>query len=121
MSAVHRLGEISRTYEALASDYLPLAVDAAEAESAHKRARARHMLTMRADDPKISAAWAAESADADDEVAGLLTARLTTAAVADATRQKLHQLRESVAVGRSVFAAERDSDRVHAGGTGGAA
>ncbi len=120
MSAVRRLGEVSREYEALATDYAALAREAANAEAEHKRAKARHMVTARAEDPKLSAAWAETTADADEAVAALLSDRLLSAAVADAARAKLNQLREAVAVGRSVLVAERTADSIHASGTGGA-
>jgi hypothetical protein len=118
---MRRLGQLSREYEARATAYAELATSAANAEASHKHARAIHMLESRAGDPKMAVSWAETLADADPEVAGLLRERLETGAIADAARAKLSQLREAVATGRSVMVGEREQDRLHSAGLGGAA
>ena len=60
-------------------------------------------------------------ANADDVVAAGYTLSLQTAALADAAKSKLTQLREQVATGRSVMVGEREADRQHAAGLSGAA
>lgn len=122
MSAtVQRLGQISREYEVKAGEYEALAIAAAKADAAYKVGKARHMARLKAEDPKASQSWADTLADADPDIAVLLEERFITAAVVDAAGKKLAQLKEAIAVGRSVYAGEREADRIHASGTGGAA
>lgn len=110
--AAMKLGTVSRAYEKLASEYESIAADAAIAESEYRKVKAQTML--RATVEGASAAKAEIIADADETVANLCLGYKTSAALADATRAKLTQLREQVAVGRSMMVAEREADRVHA-------
>ena len=112
--AVRRLGIVSRDYERLANEYRDIAQDAAQAESDYRKAKAQRMLRATVEEG-ASAAKAEIIADADDLVATMCTNYKVTAALSDATRAKLTQLREQVAVGRSMMVAERESDRIHAG------
>ena len=121
MSAAKTLGEYSKEYATKAQAYEALAMAAAKTEADHKHAKARHMVTTRMTDPKVAQSWAETLADADEEVATLHRLRLESAAVADAARAKLAQLREAVAVGRSFLVAEREADKLSAAGLGGAA
>lgn len=118
---VRRLGQISREYEVKAGEYEALAIAAARADAAYKVGKARHMARLKAEDPKASQSWADTLADADSDIAVLLEERFITAAVVDAAAKKLAQLKEAVAVGRSVVASEREADRQHAAGIGGQA
>jgi hypothetical protein len=121
VSALDRLGVISRAYEKAADEYRDVALAAATAEAAHKTARAKAILHFKATaERRVSHAEAECWAEANDEVAGLYLERLTTAALADSARQKLAQLREQVGVGRTAAAAERLVDQVHAQGWSGA-
>lgn len=122
MSALRRLGEVSRAYELAADQYRDIAIKAAEAEAAHKVARAKAILQYKASETeRISHAEAETRAEADDHIAGLYLERVITAAKADAHREKLRQLREQVATGRTAVASEREIDRIHADGLSGAA
>lgn len=121
MSALARLGAVSRAYEQAVAEYGPLAVAAAKAEAAHKAARAKAILRAKAERERVSHAEAEARAEADDEIAGLYQERLITAALADAHKAKLAQLKEQVATGRTLAASEREADRIHADGTSGAA
>jgi len=117
-AALEQLGRVSATYATMAVEYRAVAEAAAAAESAHKHARAKAILRYKASEDRMSMAEAEARAEADDEVAGLYAERLMTAAVADSYRQRLYQLREQVAVGRSFATTEREADRLHAtGGT----
>lgn len=111
--SVRRLGVVSRDYERLASEYQDIAIAAAEAESDYRKEKAKAMLVAMADG--ASAVKAEAQANADDRIAEICRQYKITAALADATRAKLTQLREQVAVGRSMMVAERESDRIHAG------
>src|SRR5690606_17880878 len=105
-----------------ADDYQAVALAAAAAEAAHKTARAKAILRFKAEaDTRVSHAEAESRAEADDEVARLYLERLTTAAVAESHREKLRQLREQVANGRTAVASERAADAHHAAGLTGAA
>jgi hypothetical protein len=121
MSALDRLGVVSRAYEAAADEYRQIAHDAALAEAAHKAARAKAILSAKASGERVSHAEAETRAEADDDIAGLYQDRLVKAAFADSHREKLRQLREQVATGRTAVVAERDVDRFHAQGLTGAA
>lgn len=100
----------------MAQDYERVALAAAHAESDHKRVRAQTILRVKTTEERMSHAEAEARAEADDEVSRLYRLRVTTAAVADAHRERLRQLREQVAVGRSFATSEREADRLHATG-----
>ena len=122
MSALRRLGEVSRAYELAADEYRAIALRAAEAEAAHKAARAKAILRVKASETeRISHAEAEARAEADEEIANLYRDRLITAALQDSHREKLRQLREQVATGRTAVTSEREVDKIHAAGLSGAA
>lgn len=121
-TARERLAEVSREYERAAGEYRDVAVAAALAEAAHKQARAKAILRCKADDSvRMSHAEAETRAEADDDIADLYRQRLVTAAVADSHRERLRQLREQVATGRTAVVGDRETDRIHAAGLDGAA
>lgn len=122
LTPLQRLGVVSRQYEKLTNAYRQVALDAAKAEASHKTARAKAVLRFKASQTeRISHAEAEARAEADDEIAGLYLDRLTTAALADSHREKLRQLREQVATGRTAVASDRAGDQFHAAGYTGAA
>lgn len=125
LTPLQRLGAVSRTYERMTDAYRQVALDAAAAEAAHKTARAKVILNVKAvakgESERISHAEAETRAEADDDVAALFLARLTSAALADSHREKLRQLREQVATGRTAVASDRAADGHHASGYTGAA
>lgn len=121
VTAREHLGAVSRAYEIAADEYRGIARSAAIAEAAHKAARAKAILRHKADAGRMSHAEAETRAEADDEIAGLYQERLITAALADSAREKLRQLREQVATGRTAVASERAVDQFHAQGLTGAA
>lgn len=120
-SALGRLGAVSRAYEIAADEYRGIAQDAAEAEAAHKAARAKAILRFKAAGEKVSHVDAETRAEAQDEIADLYRQRLISAALQDSAREKLRQLREQVATGRTAVASERTADSFHAQGLSGAA
>lgn len=119
MSGIRQLGEVSREYQVKADQYRDIAVEAALAEAAHKSARAQTALRFKDSGDCRSMAEAEARAEADETVSGLFRDRLVAAAIADAHREKLRQLREQVATGRTYVASERETDRMHADGHGG--
>lgn len=121
MNAIEHLGEVSREYQLKADEFKSVATKAAEAEAAHKSRRAQRALEFKDSGECRSMTEAEARADADGEIAGLLRERLIAAAIADSHKQKLLQLKEQNANGRSVVASERETDRMHAGGYGGGA
>lgn len=94
--------------------YRTEAVAAAEAEAEHKRARAKRFLKAMHDGEAKSAAMAENIAEADDEVADLLSRRLIAAAIAASTKEKLMSLREEIATARSEAVTQRELDKFHA-------
>lgn len=122
MNALQHLGEVSREYQRVADGYRDVVVAAAEAESAHKAARAKAVLRSKSTtSERMSHAEAETRAEADDDIADLYRQRLVAAAIAESHKQKLIQLREQVANGRTAVTSEREVDRIHAGGWSGAA
>lgn len=121
ITAAEHLSEVSKTYAKLADQYKQVSLDAAAAEAEHKTARAKAVLRFKAGEEKVSHAEAEARADADDTIADLHLQRLTTAALAGSLREKLHQLREQVATGRTAVASERAADEMHARGMQGSA
>lgn len=115
---IQQLGRVSRAYEALATEYAQICEDAATDEAGYRKTKALHMTRSMADG--ASAAKAETLADADDEVSQACLAYKLSAAKVAATAAKLRQLHEQVAVGRSVLVSDREQDRIHASGTGGA-
>ena len=124
-STIDRLVSYALAYERAANEFQALAVEAASSEAEHKAERAKAILRYKADATKrgnrVSHAEAETAAEADDTVADLYMARLTSAAVADSARQRLFQLREMVGVARTVVASDRAADMHHASGFTGAA
>ncbi len=118
---IQQLGVVSREYEKQADAYQQIALDAAVAEAEHKSHRARAILRAKAGAERISQAEAETRAEADDEIAALYLRRLTTSALAESHREKLRQLREQVATGRTAVASDRAADVHHAAGLTGAA
>jgi aminopeptidase N len=122
---MERLISYALAYEQAVNEYKAVALEAASNEAAHKSERAKAILRFKArTEPgkqRISQAEAESMAEADDTVADLYMARLTSAAIADAARQRLFQLREMVGVARTVVASERATDLHHSAGYTGAA
>lgn len=108
------LARVSQEYATAAEQYPTLATAAAEAEAEYKTAKARFMLTVKAEGPKVSVAEAEMRADADEDIARLFMLRETTKALANAHLERLRQLRMQCEVGRSFAASERDADRLTA-------
>jgi hypothetical protein len=115
LTAIQQLGAVSRTYEATAQSFADIALAAAQAEANYRKVKAVYKLRAMVDG--ASAVKAEAMADADDDVSAACLAYKTSGAVADSTRARLAQLREQVAVGRSVLVNDRESDRVHAQGS----
>lgn len=111
-SGLAHLGRIAQEYARKADEYPAVATDAAVAEAAYRAAKAKAILAAKAERERVSHAEAEARADADDTIADLLLARLTTRALADAHLEKLRQLRSQVDVGRSYASAEREADRL---------
>lgn len=121
MSGLSRLSEVSLEYQQKADEYREIAQAAARAEAEHKSKKAQAILRHKATAERMSMAEAETRADADPAIAALYFQRLTTAALADSHREKLRQLKEQIAYGRTYVATEREIDRMHAENRGGAA
>lgn len=107
------LEALNDTSMALVGDYAAHAKAAAEAEVAHKVARAKRVLKAKATKSgatgrNMPTNEAELVAEADDEVAALHLTRLTTAAVADATREALRSVRANQDTLRTAAASHRN-------------
>lgn len=121
-TALARLGEVSRGYEAAAVDFRRVCQEAALAKAAYTKAKAKFKLRAKAAaDHKMSDAEAETMAEADDEIADLYLRYLTTAALEKSHDAALRQMREQQANGRTAVVEEREIDRMHARGDTGAA
>lgn len=118
-SPIQQLGRVSREYELRANEYQGIALDAAQAEADYRREHA--VCKLRAMAEGASAAKADAVADADDVVSASCLGYKSAAALCDAAGKKLIQLREQIAVGRSVLVGEREADKLAAAGTSGGA
>lgn len=113
MSAHDELAAACNALDEAVVEYDAHAQQAAEAEATYRSERAKHVLTARADGAR-SIAEAETKADADDDVARLLLDRLSTAALADANKQRILSLREKIGALRSYLADARAADQIHA-------
>lgn len=119
--ALQHLRAVSLEYESKASDATKVYTAAARAEAVYKRERAKASLRFKESGERMSVAEAELRADADDNVARLYEDRLVLAATAAAHKDKLIQLREQNANGRTAVVDERAGDEIHARGHSGAA
>jgi hypothetical protein len=90
----------------------------ARAEVAYKSERAKRILRAKSDGAK-SIAESETVADADDGIKDLRMAYLIAEGGADACGRSIAALRVRIDWGRSLYATEREADRLHAQGTGG--
>lgn len=116
---IQRLGSVSKEYQLKADEYMDLAISAAQHESFYRKIKAQTMLKATAEG--ASAAKAEIIADADPQVSKACWDYKVTAATVDAAKAKLTQLREQIAVGRSMLVTDRELDKLHANGIGGGA
>lgn len=87
--------------------YASQAVAAAEAEAIHKATRAKRVLLAKAREGVRSIQEAQYVAEADEEVAQAYMDRLTTAAVADSTREAMRTMRTNQEALRTMAASYR--------------
>lgn len=108
-----QLVQAVQALETAVDRYAEETVAAAGAEADHKRERAKRMLRARSEGIR-SISEAEAVAEADDFVAELYMRRLTTSAVADASKQRIVALRERIGALRSYLADQRAADSLHA-------
>lgn len=114
VDTIRRLGDVSRTYEKAAVEYGALAVDAAQSEADYRRLKAVFVTRLVNDGSTVTKAEYA--ADADDAVAAACQRFKLAAALLDAARSRLSQLKSQLDFGRSVLTTEREADRLAASG-----
>lgn len=120
--SLRRLGQVSHLYETLASSANEIYTDAARADATHRHQRARLIVRTKAEaDFRMSHAEAETRADTDDLIAELHLKKVVTNAAMEALKEKLRQMREQVATGRTAVVDERGVDQIHGRGIGGAA
>lgn len=111
LSELERLNDLSMERVA---EFRHQAVQAAEAEARHKSERAKRVLRAQAGSKiaqgkSMSVAQAEVVAEADDEVATLYMKRLTSAAIAESTREAMRSIRSNQEALRTAAASARDS------------
>lgn len=104
LSEMERLNDLSLEK---VQDYGHQAVQAAEAEAMHKALRAKRVLMAKANGVR-SIAEAEYTAESDDDVAQAYLERLTTAAIADSTKEALRSIRTNQDGLRTAAASHRD-------------
>ena len=112
--AIQRLRRVSDAYEAKVGESASLYEVAARAEADYRAERAKAVLRHKATRDRMSVAEAETRADADNQVYQLHTDRLVSAALAEAHKDRLRQLKEREASCRTEVTTEREADRIHA-------
>lgn len=105
LEEMERLADLSTE---MVATYKGQAVEAAEAEALHKAARAKRILTAKANGVS-SVALAEVTAEADDLVAEAYQDRLVKAAIADSTREALRTIRTNQDALRTAAASHRST------------
>jgi hypothetical protein len=112
--AIQRLRRVSDTYEEKATESPAMYETAARAEAYYRAERAKAVLRHKASADRMSVAEAETRADADNQIYQLHTDRLVSAALAEAHKDRLRQLKEREASCRTEVTTEREADRIHA-------
>lgn len=110
-AVLDELERLNDTSMDLVRQYREHARAAAEAEASHKSARARRILLAKASRTEGRAMPISEAevtAEADPEVSSLYMTRLTSAAMADATKEALRTIRTNQDGLRTAAASHRD-------------
>lgn len=114
-----QVAELCRHLDVKTQEYAEIAQRRAEAEAEYKAAKARRVLSARAEGAK-SVAEAETIATADPTIAALHREHLIADGIADACQKSIWALRTRIEVGRSFISTERAADLLHAQGAGGA-
>lgn len=112
--AIQRLRATSDSFEAKANLTRDVYGEAARADAAHKRERAKAVLRFKAGAERMTQSEAETRADADDVIAELHLKKVITNAEMEALKDKLRQLKEREASCRTEVTTEREADRIHA-------
>ena len=112
-TVLEELETLNDTSMSLVQDYRRQAVEAAQAEATHKALRAKRILLAKATKTGVTGRQMATNeaelvAESDEEVADLYMRRLTTSAVADATREALRSVRTNQDALRTAAASFRN-------------
>jgi hypothetical protein len=112
--AVQRLRATSDDFEAKANMTRDVYTEAARADAAYKRERAKAVLKFKAGAERMPQSEAETRADADDMISTLHLKKVIASAEAEALKDKLRQLKEREASCRTEVTTEREADRIHA-------
>lgn len=115
MSTPANVSALCRELDLVADRYRDELADKAQADADYRRERAKRILRARADGEASSAAQAETVADADDTIADLRLRYLITEGIAASTKEKLASLRERIGWGRSLYATQREQDKLAMG------
>lgn len=112
------VADLCRQLDVKTHEYGEIAAQRAVAEAEYKAAKARRVLTARAEGAR-SIAEAETIATADTGIAVLHREHLIADAMADAAQKSIYALRTRIEVGRSFLATERAGDLLHGQAAGG--
>jgi DNA invertase Pin-like site-specific DNA recombinase len=107
------VGRLCRELALVVDQYRAQLKARAETESDFKRERAKRILRARAQGEASSAAAAEVVADADDAISQLRLNALIADGIATATKEQIAALKERIGWGRSLYATQREQDRLH--------
>lgn len=113
MSLADDVGLRCRELATVVDQYREELTKKAETESEFKKERAKRILRARANGEATSAAQAEVVADADDLIADLRLASLIAEGIAKSTKERIDSLKERIGWGRSLYATQREQDRLH--------
>lgn len=111
-SLADNVGQLCRELDVITGQYRQELRDKAEAENDYRRERAKRILRARADGEASSATAAETVADADDLISELRLKFLIAEGIAASTKSKIEALKERIGWGRSLYATQREQDRL---------
>lgn len=113
MSLPDNVSKLCRDLDMVVGQYREQLAAKAQTESDYKRERAKRILRARADGEASSAAAAEVVADADDVISDLRLKSLIAEGIATATKEQIATLKERIGWGRSLYATQREQDKLH--------
>jgi hypothetical protein len=112
VSLPDNVNALCRQLDMVVGQYREQLITKAETETDFKRERAKRQLRARADGEASSAAAGEVVADADDVISDLRLKALIAEGIATATKEQIASLKERIGWGRSLYATQREQDKL---------
>lgn len=108
----NEVGKLCRQLDTVTDQYREELKAKADSDAVYRRERAKRILRARADGEASSATAAETVADADDLISDLRLKYLIAEGIAASTKSKIEALKERIGWGRSLYATQREQDRL---------